>query len=132
MNPVYVAGGLIGALLLGVVGVQYITIDNLETTIETKTQENAQLAQTNAQFKQDLQESNEQITQMKQARDLERKISADRERELSKSNSELGRKLAQLEKESGNDGKEAACLRTRMPDSVIRMLGGATKNSDGD
>ncbi|WP_347361787.1 hypothetical protein [Vibrio vulnificus] len=131
MNPVYAAGGLVGALLLGVVGVQYITINGLETTIEAKTQENAKLAQTNAQFKQELQQSNEQITQMKQARDLERKISADRERELSKSNSELGRKLAQLEEESANEGEESACLRTRMPDSVIRLLGGTAKDSDG-
>ncbi|MFW1108315.1 hypothetical protein ACEWA7_19950 [Vibrio parahaemolyticus] len=132
MNPFYIVGGLAVALLLGVVGAQHININTLESAIDIKTQENAQLVQTNAQLKQELQESNEQITQMEQARDVERKISAERERELSKSNSELGRKLAQLEKESASDGESAVCLRTRMPDSVIRMLGGATKNSDGN
>ncbi len=132
MNPVFMAGGLIGALLLGVIGVQYNTIDNLEVAIEAKTQENARLVQTNAQFKQDLQGANDRISQQQETIDKERRIAASRERELSQSNSELSDKLAQLEKESANEGEEAACLRTRMPNSVVRLLGGTAANGNGD
>ncbi|EII3125374.1 hypothetical protein [Vibrio parahaemolyticus] len=132
MNPVFMAGGLIGALLLGVIGVQYNTIDNLEVAIEAKTQENARLVQTNAQFKQDLQGANDRISQQQETIDKERRIAASRERELSQSNSELSDKLAQLEKESANEGEEAACLRTRMSNSVVRLLGGTAANGNGD
>ncbi|MCC8380088.1 hypothetical protein [Xenorhabdus sp. PB30.3] len=130
MNPIFVIGGFIGAFLLGVIGTQYYSINNLESVIEIKTEEGDRLKQANSQFQSDLQEADDFIEQMLETLNKERLIASEREQELFQNSGDLRAKLVQLEKEvSSHEGKESGCMHIRLPNYAIRLLGGITEDN---
>ncbi|WFQ78164.1 hypothetical protein PXH59_00530 (plasmid) [Xenorhabdus sp. SF857] len=131
MSPVLITGSFIGVFLLGVIGTQYYTIGNLESTVEIKTQEGDQLKQTNIQLQHDLKETDDLVVDMMERLNEERLIASEREQKLAQSSHDLSAKLVQLEKEvSSHEGNKSSCMRTRIPDYAIRLLGGTTEGTD--
>ncbi|CCO46699.1 hypothetical protein VIBNISOn1_1840082 [Vibrio nigripulchritudo SOn1] len=121
-----------GTFLLGVFTVQRMTISRLEASIEKKDTDYGALFNTASQYQKDLEFKDEEIGRARNSLNLERQIAAGREKELRMINDELKRDLALLNGESANENEDATCLRVRMSDRLIGMLGGAPEDNDGD
>lgn len=120
MNPFILMGGAV-VVLLGVIGVQYSNIQTLHTDKEVLSASASLLQQTNEQQTLDLEASNLRYVESKAALEREREIFSDREVSQKQITDQLNQQLEQLRTEVSNGGEESKCMRTRMPDYVIRM-----------
>lgn len=125
-----VAVWVVGAGLLGVVGVQQLSISSLESEKSDLVALNATLEQSNAQHLLDLESANLSIVEAQQELERERSIAAKREQSQKVVNMTLQEQLEALRNEVQNNGKGSVCMRVRVPDYAIRLFDDS--NIDGN
>ncbi|HDY8182545.1 hypothetical protein [Vibrio cholerae] len=132
MKPTVVIVCLVGAALLGVIGTQQWSIGSLEESLKKKSEDYVLLAQSNEQLQASLASTEKRLVKAKRDLEVERGISAKRERDLTDNVSQLSsnqEKLRQeLERERENGSKAAECMDLDMPDGVIRLLDPTSSN----
>lgn len=121
---------IVGAGLLGVVGVQQLTVHQLEKKNETLVASKAILQQSNAQHLLDLEFANLAIDESKRQRERERSIAAERERSQKVVNETINNQLESLRNKVKNNGKGSVCMRAKLPDYAIGLLSSADDNGN--
>lgn len=125
MSPIISIAMGAGAVLLSVIGFQYIDNQYLQETNTRLTSSISLLNQNNEQHKLDLHDANLRYVALKSEFKRERSISSHRENAQSKNVKQLNWQLNQLRTEVDNVQKKSKsndCMRTRMPDYAIRLL----------
>lgn len=120
MNMRLMATGAVGVVVLGVIGVQYTTIQVLRQDKAELSASVALLQQTNAQQVLDLAAAELRLVESQAALERERTIYAERETTQKQIFRQLNQQLDRLREVS--HGEEAQCMRVRMPVHALSLL----------
>lgn len=123
-----VAVWVVGAGLLGALGIQQLSISNLESDKVSLLSQSAMLELSNAQYLIDLESANLTIDEARQELERERSISAKREQSQKVVNKTLQQQLEALREEVQKNGKGSVCMRVRLPDYALGLF----DDQDGD